>query len=168
VRFAQAEYAVAFDARALDAPLRGANPLVGAQLEGIVAATLPAATPPATLRGRVEQATRALLASGRRAPQTAVAQRLHLSTRSLQRRLGEERTSFRAVRDGVLRSVVEAQLWNPALSVKEIAIGLGFADVAAFSKAFRRWTGQPPTSFRDRLLRTAGRRRPPPARVRAR
>jgi AraC-like DNA-binding protein len=71
------------------------------------------------------------------------------------------------VRDGVLRELVEAQLWNPSLSIKEIALGVGFADVASFSKAFRRWTGQAPTRFRERVLSRAARRRGPARRVRA-
>src|SRR5262245_57655763 len=168
VHFQRPDYRIVFPARDLDAPLRGANPLIGAQLEKVLAAIPMTATPHPTFHGRVEQATRALLIAGRRANQTMVAKRLHVSARSLQRRLGEERTSFRAVRDGVLRELVEAQLWNPSLSIKEIALGVGFADAASFSKAFRRWTGQAPTRFRELALYRAARRRPSAPRSRAR
>jgi AraC-like DNA-binding protein len=158
VHFQRADYRIVFPARDLDAPLHSANPLAGAQIEKGLA-TLPATQPThRTFAEGVEHAIHGLLIGGHRADQASVAKRLHVSVRSLQRRLGDEDTSFRAVRDGVLRAIVEAQLWNPALSIKAIALGLGFGDVAALSKAFRRWTGQPPTTFRARVVARAARR----------
>src|SRR5262245_54919965 len=70
VRFQRPDYRIVFPARDLDAQLRGANPLVGAQLEKVLAAIPMTATPPPTFHGRVEQATRALPTAGRRADQT--------------------------------------------------------------------------------------------------
>jgi len=40
-----------------------------------------------------------------------------VSERTLQRRLDDERTSFKATRDAVLREIAEAQLWNPSLTI---------------------------------------------------
>lgn len=159
VRFQRVDYRVVFPARDLDAPLYSANPLAGAQIEkGLT--TLPVQAPShPTFAERVEHGIHGLMMAGHRVDQSGLAKRLHVSVRSLQRRLAEEGTSFRTVRDGVLRALVEAQLWNTALSIKEIAIGCGFADVASFSKAFRRWTGQPPTTFRARVVARSGRRR---------
>src|SRR5262245_200069 len=70
VHFQRPDYRIVFPARDLDAQLRGANPLVGAQLEKVLAAIPMTATPPPTFHGRVEQATRALPTAGRRADQT--------------------------------------------------------------------------------------------------
>lgn len=152
VLFDKSDCRIVFPASDLDAPLRSANPLVGAEIEKALAALPVATIAHSRFEERVEQATRALLVCGRRADQASVAQRLHVGVRSMQRRLVEDGTSFRTVRDRVLRALVEAQLWNPSLSIKEIALGCGFNDVAAFSKAFRRWTGHPPTTFRNHVL----------------
>jgi AraC-like DNA-binding protein len=167
VHFQKPDDRIVFPARDLDRPLRSANPLAGAQIEKALAALPPTGMHHPTFEGRVEQAARGLLVAGRHPDQAMVAKRLHVSVRSLQRRLEDEGTTFRTVRDGVLRALVEAQLWNPALSIKEIALGLGYADAAALSKAYRRWTGQPPTAFRDSVLSATVGRRVPAARRRA-
>jgi AraC-like DNA-binding protein len=163
VYFEKPDDRMVFPARDLETPLHSANRLVGLQLQKALVA-LPA-TPEMRdgFAARVEEAIRTLVVCGRRAEEAAVAKHLHVSVRSLQRRLRDERTSFRAVRDDVLRGLAEAQLGNPDLSIKEIAMSLGFADAAALTKAFRRWTGEPPTAFRERALRPAPHRRAAPA-----
>jgi AraC-like DNA-binding protein len=50
--------------------------------------------------------------------------------------------------------MVEALLSNPALKVEGVALSAGFGEVAAFSRAFKRWTGSSPTQYRRRLART--------------
>lgn len=82
-----------------------------------------------------------------------------MSERTLQRRLDDERTTFKDVRDEVVWEAVEALLSNPALKIEAIALSVGFADVAAFSKACKRRTKRTPTEIRERLL--ARRRREP-------
>jgi AraC-like DNA-binding protein len=77
--------------------------------------------------------------------------------RTMQRRLEEEGITFRAVRDAVLWEVVEALLSNPMLKVESVALSVGFGDVAAFSKAFKRSEGCTPTAFRQRLASAAKR-----------
>jgi AraC-like DNA-binding protein len=73
---------------------------------------------------------------------------LATSVSTLQRRLREENCSFRDVRDDVRRVMAEDLLPEREHSVSEIAALLDFADVAAFGKAFRRWTGESPRDFR--------------------
>lgn len=78
----------------------------------------------------------------------ALAEALHLSRRSLQRKLAAEGLSYA----GLLREVREAEarrhLAGAEHSVSEIAYLLGFADASAFSRAFKRWTGQSPAQLR--------------------
>jgi AraC-like DNA-binding protein len=105
-----------------------------------------------TIAEQAEQATRALLASGVRGDSASVARRLGITSRTLQRRLAEEGTSFRGVRDAALWEAVEVLLSNPSLKIEAIAVSVGFSDLAAFSKAFRRWKGYPPTRFREVTL----------------
>ena len=128
-----------------------ANPRIAEQLEKFAEAQLARTAPHTTLRARVASVTRELLAAGQRPQSAIVARRLGLSERSLQRGLAEERTSFREARDAVQWKIVEALLSNPRLKVGAVALSVGFADVAAFSKAFKRWAGCPPAQYRDRI-----------------
>ncbi|NVB80885.1 MAG: AraC family transcriptional regulator [Kofleriaceae bacterium] len=76
-----------------------------------------------------------------------VARRLGLTTRSLQRRLKDEKTSFNAVREHVRRELSRKYLAQQ-LSIPEISFLLGFSEPSAFFRAFKRWTGQTPVEAR--------------------
>lgn len=78
----------------------------------------------------------------------AVARRLGLSVRSLQRRLQLEGTSFAALVDEVRAGLARDYLRDRRLGIGEVAHRLGFSEPSAFSRAFRRWTGQSPRAFR--------------------
>jgi AraC-like DNA-binding protein len=79
-----------------------------------------------------------------------VAKRLHTSIRSLQRRLGERKTSFSDLHDDVRRELATALLEDEKLLLTDVAQRLGFKDVSAFHRAFRRWTGASPRAFQER------------------
>lgn len=76
------------------------------------------------------------------------AERLHMSTRTLKRRLQQEGLNYRDIIDGCLRERACTLLEEPRLAVSEIAWRLGYNDVSNFSRAFRRWTGQTPRQWR--------------------
>jgi len=88
-----------------------------------------------------------LLPSGR-VTAKAVAQALHLSVRSLQRKLAEQHTNFAQLLEDTRRELARQYVGTSRLSVGEIAYLLGFADPANFTRAFRRWTGMSPSDFR--------------------
>jgi AraC-like DNA-binding protein len=152
IRFAQPSIRLALAASELTQPFRLPNPLVAHQLEKLAAALLAHVTPAPTLSQRVADVVRSRLAGSVRADRTTVARRLGMSDRTLERGLENEQTTFRTVRDAVLWEVVEALLANPALKIEAVALSAGFADVAAFSKAFKRWAGCSATLYRKRLL----------------
>ncbi len=77
----------------------------------------------------------------------AVAKALAMSARTLKRRLAAEETSYSELLERERRARAEALLLQGALSVKEIAAQLGYADTAAFSHAFTRWAGRSPSDF---------------------
>ncbi|WP_437282236.1 AraC family transcriptional regulator ligand-binding domain-containing protein [Sorangium sp. So ce375] len=79
-----------------------------------------------------------------------VARAVGHSARSLQRRLSERGTSFQAIVDAARRAMAEELLGAHRASVTEAAFAVGFADVAAFTRAFKRWTGVPPGEWSRR------------------
>ena len=64
-------------------------------------------------------------------------------------RLKTEGVTFEQVLDGLRRRLALKLVRDPALPVKELAWRLGFSDPAAFSRAFKRWTGKSPRAFRS-------------------
>jgi AraC-like DNA-binding protein len=78
-----------------------------------------------------------------------VARALAMSRRSLERALADEGTSASALLDEQRKELALA--WLPELSVNEVADRLGYSDVRAFARAFKRWTGTPPSDVRRRL-----------------
>lgn len=77
-----------------------------------------------------------------------VAGALHMSLRTLQRRLAEEGTSFKVLLDEARRELAMRFIGECRLSIKETSYLLGFSEPGNFSRAFRRWTGTTPSRFR--------------------
>lgn len=73
---------------------------------------------------------------------------LHITPRTLQRKLQEENTSFRALEDAIKIEIASNLLTSPAISITEIAYKLGYTDPKSFQRAFRRWTGKTPGDYR--------------------
>ncbi|MEQ7849384.1 MULTISPECIES: helix-turn-helix domain-containing protein [Nocardioides] len=78
-----------------------------------------------------------------------VAELLSLSPSTLKRRLKDEGTTFRDVRQSLLRERAILRLLDRSMSVSQIAADLGYGDLTNFSHAFKRWTGQSPSEFRS-------------------
>lgn len=81
-----------------------------------------------------------------------VAVELAMSVRTLQRELRAERTTFRTLVEDTRRALAMQHLAQPGASASEAAYLLGFSEPSAFTRAFRRWTGVPPTQFRAGAL----------------
>lgn len=79
-----------------------------------------------------------------------IAAKLALATRTVQRRLNENKISFSTLRDAVRMREGSRLLTSSGVSISEIARQLGYVEVASFSNAFRRWTGFSPSHFRQR------------------
>jgi AraC-like DNA-binding protein len=79
-----------------------------------------------------------------------VAKRLHVSTRTLKRRLAEHSTTFSDVVDRVRHRDALVLLLDARLPIDEIASRLGYSDTANFTRAFKRWTGTTPAAHRTR------------------
>jgi AraC-like DNA-binding protein len=86
-----------------------------------------------------------------------VAARLGVSARTLQRQLRAQRTDFKGLVDDTRRRFAKTYLGDGKNTLTEIAFLLGYSEVSAFNRAFKRWTGSTPANYRRRAM--AGRRR---------
>jgi AraC-like DNA-binding protein len=86
----------------------------------------------------------------------AVARLLGIGVRTLQRRLRQEGTSYRAILERQRAERALALVGETELALGEIATALGFADQAHFTRAFRRWTDLPPSALRGPISRPPG------------
>ncbi len=88
-----------------------------------------------------------ILASGQHAVDD-VASRLAVSSRTLQRRLRDEGTSFQSVLDGLRERLAQHYLSDSEYTASEISFLLGYDDPGSFMRAFRGWTGSSPATVR--------------------
>ncbi|GAA0613188.1 AraC family transcriptional regulator [Kutzneria viridogrisea] len=96
---------------------------------------------------RVRAALLELLPAGQ-CSASAVAQRLALSRRTLQRRLAEEQTSFQAVLARTRHALARHYLERPEITITEIALLLGYDEPSSFYRAFHQWSGTTPHQAR--------------------
>lgn len=78
-----------------------------------------------------------------------VAAELRLSPRVFYRRLAERGQQFRQLRDQALRELAELHLADARLTLADVSELLGYTEQSAFSRAFKRWSGQSPMSWRQ-------------------
>jgi AraC-like DNA-binding protein len=77
-----------------------------------------------------------------------LATRLNMSARTLQRRLSDLKTSFQEVLDDVRFDLARAYLRDVRLDVSQVAYLLGYSELRAFDRAFKRWAGRSPGEWR--------------------
>jgi AraC-like DNA-binding protein len=86
--------------------------------------------------------------TGQRPSIEDIADALHISSRTLQRRLQEEGSSFQRVLEEARRQMARQYLNNSVLELNEAAYLLGYEDSNSFVRAFRTWEGVPPARWR--------------------
>lgn len=159
----RAEYELAFSAAALrfdapacgfcfradwlDVPLSRADPKLHDVMRAHVDALLADLPTPSNLTQGVRHKLVKELPQGK-ATARQVARELHMSERTLERRLADEGTTFKALLDDVRRRLALEYLGNDRIELGEIAFLLGFSQPPAFHRAFKRWTGKTPLEYR--------------------
>lgn len=83
---------------------------------------------------------------------TQTAQVMHMTPRTLIRRLEADGTSFQAIKDALRRDIAIRDLQAGRKSVEAIAQDVGFSSAANFHRAFQRWTGNTPSSYRRKQV----------------
>lgn len=144
---------IVFDEAALAVPFVTADAAAFSRLVPGLEAELVGRARARSLRDDVRVAIARTVSSGARPSVERVAARLRVSTRTLQRRLGEERTSYQEQLDEVRRTSARRLLANTELDPTDIAFLLGFEEPNSFARAFRAWERVTPTRFRERVQR---------------
>ncbi len=148
LRFNAEHYGLFFERGDIEAPLPSANEAL-AQLHDRFAGDYLARFCGSRVTHQARQVLCRLLPQGE-PRREAVAQALHLSQRTLQRRLQEEGVSYQQLLDDTRRELAEQYLGQVNLTLLEVSYLLGFADPSNFFRAFRRWFGETPGEYRAR------------------
>ncbi len=147
VRFGMPANQVRFPVAVLDRPLALASPAVAraaaGQLESELAVVGAAESVTARVRARLERVR------GEFPVLEEVAGALCMSASTLKRRLQQEGSTFQGLLDEVRCAQALRYLGHTPMSVEQVAQALGYADPANFSRAFRKWTGKSPSSWRS-------------------
>ncbi|MDH5286885.1 MAG: AraC family transcriptional regulator [Betaproteobacteria bacterium] len=85
-----------------------------------------------------------------------VARKLRMSVSTLKRRLKQEGTSYRELRDGVVRNLSQSALRETQVPISEIAMRVGYSELSAFDRAFNRLAGMTPRQYRATQARKTG------------
>ncbi len=137
--------------RGLDRPLRAADPIAFREAVNICERELARLATTETFAGRVR---RLLLEQPNGFPSLEVCARLlQVTPRTLHRRLLDEGTSFREILEELRSQLARDYLQLGSFSFQEIAYRLGYRDIANFRRAFKRWEGEPPVTYRNKLTK---------------
>jgi AraC-like DNA-binding protein len=153
IQFGSARDRLCFTASEWASPTADADAALARLLEEharLLAARLPAA--PTGFVATVQSSIIAGLPET--ADEASVARSLHMSRRTLQRKLAGGGTSFRALLDDVRRGLAESYLADRGVSIQEVAFMLGFSEQSSFHRAFQRWTGSAPGRWRRERRRS--------------
>ncbi|HEX6738182.1 MAG TPA: helix-turn-helix domain-containing protein, partial [Vicinamibacteria bacterium] len=149
LRFSQPENALVFDEAVLAARVRDADPwllpIVEDHLRQQIAGPPPAASWPQAVRDLVARS----VAEGQ-ATVRAISRGLGLSVRTFQRRLAEHGLVFKQILDEVRHELALRYLGEAEATLTDVALRLGYSELSAFDRAFRRWTGGSPLEHRRR------------------
>lgn len=136
--------------RQLDEPIRQADPQLLQTLLQHATAVLAMIDQHESMAIKVKNLLRLQLNENLPRKET-IAQQLHITARTLQRRLSDEGTTFQAVLNELRREMADYYLRQTGLSLDDIGIRLGFAESRSFHRSFKQWYGITPGRFREQL-----------------
>ena len=155
VAFGEPEDLLVLPPAILDKPIASGDPNLLTLLRGYsdLQVKSKSGSPDLPLPDRVRLAAARLLPSGR-ARARDIAAEIGISERSLRRRLEGEGISLREILEEVRKSHALSWLESRTFGAKQAASLLGYSDVSAFSRAFKRWTGHAPGRVQARVAET--------------
>ncbi len=135
-----------FPASRLDQRLRFADPRLAKMAEAQCEQEMANIKSPPKL---LNQVRRIILAQSGRFPSVdEAASDLHMSSRTLKRKLQQLGTSYQTILDDLRKGLAVEYLTQTEITVDDIAVQLGYSDASNFARAFRRWTGRSPSDYR--------------------
>jgi len=149
VVFGADENAIVLDEPWLRAPAEAADPRLARVLEDHTEHLLAQLPAPNSFTEVAREELRKALGAGD-ASQEALARALHVSERTLRRRLQQEGVSYQSLLDDVRQALARTLVLQPDLSIAQVAEQLGFSEVSTFYRGFKRWTGLTPAQFQKR------------------
>jgi AraC-like DNA-binding protein len=147
VKFSARQNALVFSKADVERPFLTHNAdllaMVAPQLEAELTRQLAQKTISQQVKGIVKK-----LLAGQRPALQDVARELHLSTRTLQRRLTDEDVTFQQLMEDARRELAQHYLLHSSLELNETAYLLGYEDANSFFRAFHHWEGTSPGEWR--------------------
>jgi AraC-like DNA-binding protein len=148
LRFNAPFLGLVFDREYADAPMPVSDPVLHSIICARADSLLTAINESQAITLRVRRVIAYSIHQGTEPTALGVARLLHMSRRTLSRRLEDEGTSFTEELDKTRRELGLSYVRESKLSLIEIAFQLGFAHVESFNRAFKRWTGTTPLAYR--------------------
>jgi AraC-like DNA-binding protein len=145
VRFNEESAVLVFPTRDLAIRIAGADPMVRAVLEDLIRQMK--SSQGAEFSDDIRRLLRARLTSTRCSADT-IAKLLAMHRRTLSRRLKASGMGYRSIANEVRFEIARQLLEDTEVPLGQIAAALGYSEASAFTRAFRRWSGQTPTSWR--------------------
>jgi AraC-like DNA-binding protein len=139
--------------RVADESLPTANRQIAGTLDSILVAQL-AALDKNNIPARCKSNLLDQLTSGELS-EDEMAKQLHMSRRTLQRKLAESKTTYQKLVDDTRRDLALRYMGDPRRTITDVTFLLGFSGQSAFTRAFKRWTGMSPTRFREQKQASA-------------
>jgi AraC-like DNA-binding protein len=149
IRFSQPANRIVFDRSILDLPIGMADPIAQKVAQKQCEQALDALGQEGQFVSRVRDLVRGGDDGFRSV--TDVAKLMHVSERTLKRRLAGLGTSYSELLDEHRRDQALLMMAGSEVSIDEVALRLGYSDAANFTRAFRRWTGKSPRAHRKML-----------------
>lgn len=132
----------------LELPVRGVDSALGRYLDRYAEQVMEELSGNDTLMEKIQRALFQDLNGGAGTLQ-GVSSSMGMSERTLQRRLAARGTSFAEVIDDFRKRLAQQLLEDSEVAVSEVAYLLGYSEPSAFRRAFKRWTGTTPRSFKN-------------------
>jgi AraC-like DNA-binding protein len=145
VRFNQETATIVLPVRDLDLRIAGADPLLRAVLEERIQQLK--GSPGSDLSDDIRRLLRTRL-TNKRCSADDIADLLAMHRRTLNRRLQGSGMGYRAIANEIRFEIARQLLEDTHVPLVEIAVALGYSEASAFTRAFRRWSGQTPKSWR--------------------
>ena len=153
VTFSADEDCITLKKSLLETRLRQPDPLLRKTLEAHALSQLASLDTDSDLTSKVRHSIQQQLMHGI-TRQDMVAEDLGMTSRTLQRKLGQEGVSYQKLLDEVRQKMAEDYLRNSELAIPDIALRLGYSETTSFHRKFKAVTGKTPGEFRASVEQT--------------